>query len=362
MVMTGFATPVSVSEAFANQVSYCHANGAPITAAVVGAVAAALDQPTAFAARIREWPGHPLADGLPLRAAGGLHALQLSGEVPALAPVYAGTSANAGAIVAAAIAQHDQRLLPWLDGPPQTNEAGRSSSYIAAMLWLARQGLPARCECLEIGSSAGINLMIDRYRFDLGGVGVGPVGAAMMLRPEWVGPPPPAGDIAFAGLHGCDVAPIDLTDPAQLLRLKAFVWPEHKVRFERLDQAAAAARVRKPDLVRADAADFVAARLALPQEPGTTRVLMHSIVWQYVGADSQARITREITAAAASATRDRALAWISLEANRSNFQHELNVRFWPGNGEPHLLARAHAHGAHVEWLASAAEPLSADRT
>ena len=351
MVMTGFATPVSVTEAFANQVSYCVANNAPITAAVVGAIAAALDQPTAFAARIRGWPGHPLADGLPLRAAGGLHALQLSGGEPSLTPVYAGQTTDAAPIVAAAIARHDERLLPWLDGPPQTNEAGRSANYIAAMLWLASRGVSARFECLEIGSSAGINLMIDRYRYDLGGVHVGSADAAMSLIPKWVGPPPPAGEIAFAGLHGCDVQPIDLTDPAQLLRLKAFVWPEHTVRFQRLERAAAAARTRRPDLVRADAADFVAGRLGLPQAAGTTRVLMHSIVWQYVGAESQARITRDMAGAAARATPDRALAWISLEANRTDFQHELHVRYWPGDGTPHLLARAHAHGARVEWVA-----------
>lgn len=351
MVMTGFATPVSVAEAFANQVRYCAANNAPITAAVVGAIAASLDRPTAFAERIREWPGHPLADGLPLRAAGGLHALHRSGAEPALVPLYAGGGGvDADAVVAMAIARHDATLLPWLAGPPQTNEAGRSSSYIAAMLWLAAQGLPARFECLEIGSSAGINLMIDRYSYDLAGISVGPDDAAMTLQPEWVGPPPPAGDVTFAGLHGCDLAPIDLTDPAQLLRLKAFVWPEHIVRFERLEAAARAAAARKPDLVRADAADFVAGRLALPQEAGTTRVLMHSIVWQYVGAESQARITRDMEAAAARATPDRPLAWISLEANRTNFQHELNVRHWPGDGTPRLLARAHAHGAHVEWL------------
>ena len=179
---------------------------------------------------------------------------------------------------------------------------------------------------------------------------VGPADAAMTLTPEWKGPPPPAGEIAFAGLHGCDVQPVDLTDPAQLLRLKAYVWPEHTVRFQRLEQAAAAARVRRPDLVRADAADFVAERLGLPQAAGTTRVLMHSIVWQYVGAESQARITRDMAAAAERASAGRALAWISLEANRTNFQHELNVRYWPGDGTPHLLARAHAHGAHIEWL------------
>src|SRR3546814_16594627 len=81
---------------------------------------------------------------------------------------------NDAAIVAGVVARHETALLPWLDGPPQTNEAGRSSAFIAAMLWLADRGLPPRFQCLEIGSSAGITLMIDRYHYDLGGVQVGP--------------------------------------------------------------------------------------------------------------------------------------------------------------------------------------------
>src|SRR3546814_21070601 len=79
---------------------------------------------------------------------------------------------NDAAIVAGVVARHETALLPWLDGPPQTNEAGRSSAFIAAMLWLADRGLPPRFQCLEIGSSAGINLMIDRYHYDLGGMQV----------------------------------------------------------------------------------------------------------------------------------------------------------------------------------------------
>jgi hypothetical protein len=172
----------------------------------------------------------------------------------------------------------------------------------------------------------------------------------MQLVPEWRGPPPPAGGIGFAGLHGCDVAPVDLRDPEQLLRLKAYVWPEHRQRFARLEFAASCARASPPDLVGQHADAFVEDRLARPQEAGTTRVVMHSIVWQYLGEARQARVTEAIEAAGARATAERPLAWIALEANRVTYQHELVVRFWPGSGEPHLLARAHAHGAWVEWL------------
>ncbi|MEG3180934.1 DUF2332 domain-containing protein [Sphingomonas sp. LT1P40] len=348
--MKDWTTSQDVRAAFANQVSYCRANGATITADVVAAVLANLDGPGVFLKAVREWPGKPMADALPLRVTGGLHALHLSGAEPALAPLYAGEKVDAEALIAGAIARHDAALLPWLDGPPQTNEAGRSANYAAALLWLIAQGLPGRFEAIEIGSSAGINLMMDRYRYELGGVEVGPEDAVMTIAPEWRGSPPPAGAPVFESLRGCDVAPVDLTDPAALLRLKAYVWPEHGVRFARLEAAAAAARVRAPDLVEADAADFVEAALAAPQVAGTTRVLMHSIVWQYVGGAGQARIMAAMEAAGARAMAERPLAWIALEANRETFQHELVVRFWPGDGAPHLLARAHAHGAWVEWL------------
>jgi hypothetical protein len=348
----GFETS-SVAEAYANQVAYCRSNGASVTARIVAAIAAQLDrsEPGAFIERIRDWPGAPLADAVPLRSAGGLHALHLSGTAMELAPIYADEPADDAGIVAAVVRRHEAALLPWLDGPPQTNEAGRSSGFVAAMLWLAGQGLPPRFECLEIGSSAGINLMLDRYTYDLGGVRVGPHDPVMRFEPEWRGPPPPEQKIAFTTLKGCDVAPLDLTDPAQALRLKAYIWPEHTVRFERLEAAIAAARQRKPELVAMNAADFVEEQLARPQAEGPTRVLMHSIVMQYVPEDQRRRIKQAMDAYGARATGDRALAWVALEANRTLLNHGLTVRCWPSAGEDHLLAAAHAHGAWLEWFA-----------
>ncbi|QDX26410.1 DUF2332 domain-containing protein [Sphingomonas suaedae] len=347
--MTDWMALEDVRTAFANQVDYCRANDAPLTAAVVQAILDGMAGPGAFRAALRDWPGKPMADALPLRAAGGLHGLLLTGAAPSLAPLYAGEAVDSGALVNAAIDAHDAALLPWLDGPPQTNEAARSANYAAAMLWLAAQGLPRRFECIEIGSSAGINLMMDRYRYDLGGIAVGPENAAMRIAPDWRGPPPPEATVEIMSLRGCDVAPINLTDAEALLRLRAYAWPEHRVRAQRLEIAAAEAARRAPDLVEADAAAFVVEALARPQAAGTSRVLMHSIVWQYLGAERQAAITTAMEAAGAAATLDRPLAWIAVEANRLTFRHELTVRYWPGDGEPQLLGAAHPHGAWVEW-------------
>ena len=344
----------AVPRAFANQVAYCAQNGAPLTGRVLAALGMliAADRPGALLDRVRGWQGKPLADALPLRVTGGLHALHLSGAAPELAPIYRGEPADDAAIVAQVIAAHEAALLPWLDGPPQTNEAGRSANFIAAMLWLAEQGLPPQFQCLEIGSSAGINLMLERYSYDLGGVRVGPENAVMHLAPGWHGAAPPDHPIAITGTKGCDVAPVDLTDPAQALRLKAYIWPEHTIRFERMDAAIRAAQQRKPDIVPMNAADFVETELAKPHEGATTRVLMHSIVWQYVPEDQQTRITAAMEAAGATASPTSPLAWIQVEADRTVHRHKLTVRYWPGGGGQEVqLAWSHPHGVDVEWLA-----------
>lgn len=341
-----------VEAAFDNQIAYCSASEARITARVVAAVRDLLvagEQGALFDA-LRNWKGAPLADALPLRIAGGLHSLHLGGRDPDLSRIYAGEAdIDDAKIVSTAIRRNEAVLLPWLDGPPQTNEAGRSSNFIAAMLWLANKGLQPRFDCLEIGSSAGINLMLDRYHYDLGGVKVGPNPGAMQFKPEWEGGAPPSRPIEIVSTKGCDVAPVNLTDPDAAMRLKAYIWPEHTVRFEWMEAAIAEARKAAPNLVRMNAADFVEQELAKPQAAGTTRMLMHSIVWQYVPADQQERVTAAMERAGAAATPERPLAWVALEANRVLHIHEMVVRYWPGGEAGEVVTRAHPHGAWIGW-------------
>ncbi|WP_108810772.1 DUF2332 family protein [Sphingorhabdus sp. Alg231-15] len=342
-----------IQDAFTNQIEYCRSNGAPITGRIVEAIIGALDEGTILGRRVLGWDGNPLADALPLRVAGGFHALHLAGQHDRLSGIYNGdeqAAKNAEKIIAETIATDEAQLLPWLDSPPQTNEAGRSSSYIAGLLWLTQQGLPPRYELLEIGSSAGLNLMIDRYHYDLGGVSVGPGNASLSFAPEWQGPPPPDVPFAFDSLRGCDIAPVDLTDPAQASRLTAYIWPEHTVRFERMKTAINLVNDQSPNLEGASADDWMIDQLAKPQTAGVTRVLVHSIVWQYIPKAGRERIKQAMEEAGAQATTERPLAWLSLEANRETYRHELIVRHWPDCGDPVKLGEAHAHGAWVKWL------------
>ncbi len=352
VIEPGATGPEAVRRAFENQVAYCRDNGAPITAQVCQSLLELLDgtRGATVMRRVRKWAGPALADALPLRLAGGLHALHLSGTEPALAPIYEGLApTNATEVIGDAIERHESFLLPWLDGPPQTNEAGRSANFAAAFLWLVDRGLPSDFELLELGSSAGVNLMMRRYRYVLGGVTVGPRTSRVRLQPEWRGDPPPSAGFDIVAAEGCDIAPVDLADPRQALRLKAYIWPDSNERFARMDAAVAAAKTFPPEIARMGAGDFLADRLARPQTEKTTRVVMHSVVWQYIPRAERERIVDLIERAGARATADRPLAWVSVEANRETHRHELTVTYWPGGEMRQHLATAHPHGSWIEW-------------
>lgn len=341
-----------VADAIRWQAAYADANGAPITARLVRAELPLLAGRTAIGRRMAGWGERPMEDALPLRLTGGLHSLHLNGTEPRLAPIYVGTLVDQNtidAIVGAVVADRDADLLPWLDGPPQTNEAGRSAGIVAALLWLAQTWGP-RFEMNELGASAGINTMIERYAYDLGGTRVGPADSPLRIAPEWRGAAPPAADLAITAIRGCDKAPIDLADPAAGQRLKAYVWPDAPERLARIDAAVMLARLAPPRLDRADAGDWVACRLAAPQDADTTRVIYHSIVWQYLPDATRAAIAAGIAASGAQATASRRLAWVRMETNRETLRHEVQVSVWPGDGRTVTLGTAHAHGAWVEWF------------
>ena len=104
--------------------------GAASTARVVRAELAILDGETATGRRMANWQGLSLADAMPLRVAGGLHWLCLTGEDRRLEPVYAGLltdQAAIDAIVADMAVKYDARLMPWL-------ELGNTAS-LATFFW-----------------------------------------------------------------------------------------------------------------------------------------------------------------------------------------------------------------------------------
>jgi hypothetical protein len=205
-----------VRSAFISQAEYCRRLGSPFTACVCEALAADLDTSSAVGRAILGWKGDPspLADNVPLRTIGALNALVRSHTAPYLAALYPPNplpdGPELGRAALRALREHSARVLAFISTPPQTNEVGRSAVLIGGFLTVARRtALPL--EVYEIGSSAGLNLLLDRYQYRLGEVVWGAPDAALRLAPSWEGPPPPVeAALAIRSRRGCDASPIDL--------------------------------------------------------------------------------------------------------------------------------------------------------
>lgn len=348
--------PSEVLSNFAAQAEACDGLGSPFTARLCrllpGLIDADADADTATGRRLREWPGNPAADALALRMTGGLHALVLTDADAELGRVYPPREADDAALAQAlsgVLARHDGFLAAFLDSAPQTNETARAGMLLPGFLAVAREtGLPLAIS--EIGSSAGLNLFFDRFHYDYAGREWGPADSAARLAPEVRGNPPPLdGELRIAGRASSDIAPVDISDPAQRRRLRAYIWADQAVRLARLEAAMAIASEEAFVLEKADAAALVQARLAT-RRPGEAFVLFHSIMWQYMPPASQEGVRTALENAGAHASDGAPLAWLRMEPLQAGAKHAtLSLTMWPG-GETRELAHCDYHGRWIEWL------------
>jgi hypothetical protein len=343
---------------FQGQAGACRTLGSAFTGLVCDLMAMRLDDDSRFGRRILGWEGAPRADALALRAAGALNALARSGREPALTLLYPPHSAEADALwagLAAAIAGHDAFLTDYLDSAPQTNEVKRCAVLLGGALILAREtGLPL--DIIEIGASAGLNLGFEQYRYELGAVRWGRDDAPVTIRCDWRGDLPPLkAPLAIAARRACDLNPLDPSSPSDRSRVMSYIWPDQADRLATTEAAFDAAAARPWRVEQADAAAFVAARLSEPVPPGRTRLLMHTIMWQYLPEPTRQRIARAMHGAGAVATREAPLAWLSMEADAQSGSAAVRLTSWPG-GRAHELGRADFHGRWVEWRQATPEP------
>lgn len=345
-----------VAAAFAGQADFCRSFAAPLTAAVCDAAVIALDAGSATGRAVIGWPGEAMADALMMRFTGGCNALVRAGQAPELARLYPPAALPSVAMLAEALRAvladpaRDAALCGWLESPPQTNEVARSGVLMPGLMVIAAAtGLPLRL--FEPGCSAGMNLNLDRFGYDLGGVAAGDAASAVQLRPVWDGAPPPVAGVRVVSRRGVDINPLDVSDRLVRERLMAFVWPEQAERVARAEAAIALALASPPPIDKGDAAAWVEAQVAPAQ--GTATVVLHSIAFQYFPADTKRRIAAHLAQAGRTATADAPLAWLRFEMDDASVAEfpTLRLTLWQGGvPDERLLARAHPHGSFVHWL------------
>jgi hypothetical protein len=163
----------------------------------------------------------------------------------------------------------------------QTNEVRRCACLLPAFGIAAAKAQGRPLAFVEIGASAGLNLFWDRYGYDYGngtiyGNRISPVQLTCTVRGE-IRPPFPETFPQIISRIGIDLNPIDVWDPSAVNWLKAFIWPEHTVRFELLHRAIEIARNNPPDLRKGDALKILSGVIdALPSD--SYPCLYHSFV------------------------------------------------------------------------------------
>lgn len=325
--------------------------GSPFVSEVLAAAYRQLARASELDRLIVEWPFDPAASAMALRLNAGLHALARRRTFPDLTALYTGRHQDFDRAVGEALEQGEAMLLVWMSHPTQTNEVRRSSAFMAALSVLAHEhGLPF--ELLEVGASAGLNLLLDRYSHDLGGVSCGAPDAELRLAPQWRGSPPPQAGVRIVRGRGVDLRPLRLDDPHTRERLMSYVWPGDEVRADCLQRAMRIARANAPVIDRGSAAPWLSCRLEEPQEPGTMRVVQHSMVLQYLPSEELAAVQAAVLAAGRRATPERPLARIGLEWNRNRTEVLLCMTRWWGkseHGRRTILASCHPYGAAIDW-------------
>jgi len=302
----------------------------------------------------------PVFDALPLRFLGAIHRLVLDGDAPDLAVFYPSAggcfdaedgACDPSAAFLATIDEHRDYVVAGLARSVQTNEVGRCASLLPGFLEVAAAtGLPLRI--LELGTSAGLILRWDRYRYE-GGAGDttwGDASSALQFTNVYAEPRPFLGvEASVAERRGCDREPIDASTPEGRQRLRSFVWPDQLERFRALDAALTIAASHPVDLDRADAAEWVPSQLSEPRE-GMATVLYHSIVWQYLPRATRHAVKAALHAAGSRATRQAPLAWLRMEPGaQPALGADIRLTQWP-SGEERAIARTGYHGAPVRLL------------
>lgn len=233
----------------------------------------------------------------------------------------------------------------------QTNEVSRCSVWLPAFTCISRQHPNQPLSLIEIGASAGLNLLWDRYGYDFGtGRVYGEVNSPVRLRCELRGsrrPPLPDALPTVATRMGLDLNPMDLGDPDELLWMRALIIPEQHERFALLDQAATLLLADPPALSAGDALETLPAALAATP-PGAVVCVYNSFTLQQFSAESRDRLTAML----AKAGRNRQLYQLSIEGfpGEDLFPCLHITNYSEAAPMERLYARCQTYGHWLEWL------------
>lgn len=297
-------------------------------------------------------------DALALRLMAAVHRLVLNGTAEELVELYPGVSETAydrsradeyWAAFEQTLRKHFEQVETLFELPCQTNEVGRCAPLAAGFLRVAaRFEMPLRI--LEVGTSAGLNLRWDHYRYDVDGEHCfGPVDSPVRLDQHWRSPPRHVRQpVEVVERRGCDLRPQDPTTEEGFLRIASSVWGDQVQRFQRLKGAVKVCRRVPATVQRASLEQWLRDELA-ELRPGVATVVFHSVVDQYLSSEVREKFHAILATTAEMASQEAPFAHLRMEPIPQLANHGVELTMWPG-GQNEMLAKCGGHGKDVEWL------------
>lgn len=315
---------------------------------------AVADDPELLAMAAQAQPGQPPPNIL----FAAVHALLAGYPEDPLAAYYAtlGGSKPADSGAAARFREfglaHREELLPVIRTRlVQTNEVRRSAILLPAFASIAK-GSGRPLALIEIGPSAGLNLLFDRYQYRYGAVSVGDPTSPVVLISEPIGLAPDVAIPSVVARAGIDINPLDVTDPDDVAWLRALLWPEHTDRLALLDAALDVARREPPTLLKGALFDRIP-QLALNAPSGASVCIFATFVLNQFSRDMIERL--RILLLELSEVREVHLVVMGFsELFEPGGRIDGDTKVWilrlrDGLGDYRLSSIANAHGRWIDW-------------
>lgn len=231
----------------------------------------------ALACRARRYP--------PYQLFAAVHYLVLGGGAGPLADIY--TAASGGASVPDAafpafrdfVLRREDEIARLIDRQSVNKTDLRRGACLRALIVEAAARLGADAvHLVDLGCGAGLNLLLDRWRFDYrNGGGAGPADAAVRVVVDVRGAPPPPGPMPrLLTRTGIDPVAIDAGNPDDERWLVAHLFPEDGALMAATRQALGELRRAPPDIRHGDAAELLPGIVA-GLAADVPLVVMHSL-------------------------------------------------------------------------------------
>jgi hypothetical protein len=301
----------------------------------------------------------------------GLHHLALTGEAPRTAAFLPTCGGRFGpGAVAAAEADLDEKgqdLLDYLLSQElQLHLVERSAAYLLGAAMVADR-FGGGLSVVDVGCSAGLNLLFDRYAYRFGTAAIGDSPLVIPVACDEACPPvrhllahgiPPV-----VGRYGLDPAPRNPADTADVAVLLSFLWPDQAEAANRLRTAAALAGEaiaagQGPDLRQGTAEDDLLPLLAeaydaMPE--GNTLLVTDAFLWPYLSSPLRQQMAWAIQRLAAHLQPHKPMAWLQVEppeAGGSQAELKLHTFGWADKEDRAVrrLAAVEPDLSRVHWL------------